>query len=189
MDKDDPYLSDSINLAGFSTSKGPLYRDGSLDIENSGGPATLTLTGTIYVTGQLNIGGAKDFTLDLNGKTIFCEYTGTGNAITISSKCTITGTGCIIAVGDIDFGPQMAVGGEEDYVIIMSIEGRTDLHPQGDFYGSVVGNVDVEAFPSDGGVTYIAPDDGDLNFPIYNTAEIITYNIYNYDIYDITASP
>lgn len=43
--------------------------------------------------------------------------------------------------------------------------------------------------PRGGGLTWVKPDLGDLSFPIYNTAEIVTYNIYNYDKYGITASP
>jgi len=187
VDKSDPYLFDSIDLQGISTSIGPLYREGNLDIKNSGGPATLTLTGTVYVTGQLSIGKTGDpFTLDLNGQTIFCEYLDPiQKAIEIADRCTITGTGCIIAVGNIGFGPKMTAGGEEDgdYVIIMSIEGWTDLHPQSRFYGSVVGNELVEVQPpgvEGGGVTWVQPDLGELNFPIYNTAKIDTYNIYHY---------
>jgi hypothetical protein len=80
---------------------------------------------------------------------------------------------------------MLTTGGEEDYVIIMSIEGWTDLHPNGDFNGSVVGNTNVELYPGCT-LTYMAPDTGELNFPIYNTAKISTYNIYNYDM---TAPP
>lgn len=195
VDKDNPFVPNSIDLAGVSTSIGPLYRDGDLDINNSGGSATLTLNGTMYVTGQLNItgkliDGEPNLMLDLNGQTIFCEYLDPVHpAINISSKCTIKGPGCIIAVGNIFFGPRMVAGGEENYVILMSINGTTDLHPQGDFYGAVLGDVKLDVFPAGGKVTYVAPQPGDdLNFPIFNTAEIFTYNIYNSDIYGITAS-
>jgi hypothetical protein len=193
VENTEPYPHDTIDVAGIPTSIGPLYRDGNLDIKNSGGLATLTLDGTIYVTGQLNItgkliDGEPNLTLDLNGQTIFCEYLDpVQKAIDITAKCTIKGPGCIIAVGNIGFGPKMTAGGEEDYVILMSINGWTDLHPQGDFYGAVLGDVYMDLFPADGKITYVAPDPGDeLNFPIFNTAQIKTYNIYNYDI---TAPP
>jgi len=185
VDKNNPFIPSSIDVAS-TPSIGPLYKDGNLDIQSSQNGKTLTLNGIIYVTGQLNIGGAKDFTLDLNGQSIFCAYNGTGNAIYISDKCTVKGPGCIIAVGDIFFAPKMTLGEENPYVIVMSIEGWTDMHPQGDFCGSVVGKVDVELYGAGGTLTWAQPDYGDLKFPNYNTAEISTYNIYNYDR---TASP
>lgn len=195
VNKSDPYLPE-INVASTS-SIGPRYIDGPLDIykKKSGGTGdTLTLTGTVYVTGPLSIGKTgEDFKLNLNGQAIFCEYLDTEQkhpAIEITDRCTIKGPGCIIAVGNIDFWPKMATGGEEDCVILMSINGTTDLHPQGDFYGAVLGDVKMDVFPAGGKVTYVAPEPGDdLNFPIFNTAQIVTYNIYNSDIYGITASP
>jgi len=140
-----------------------LYREGTLDIENTATDIgyNATLAGTIYVTQYLLIGqGPKEFILDLNEQTIFCE----GN-IKVSEKCRITGSGCIIAVGDIVFGPQGDVGDADDFVFIMSIDGTTELSPLGDFNGSIAGDVEVELFPNTSLIWNSIGGEGDLNFP------------------------
>jgi len=140
-----------------------LYREGSLDIENTDIDIAYnaTLDGTIYVTEYLLIGQEpKDFILDLNGQTIFCE-----GDIKVSEKCRITGSGCIIAVGDIDFGPNGDVGSEDDFVFIMSVSGTTTLNPGGDFNGSIAGSVDVTLRPGCSLIWNGIGSEGDLNFP------------------------
>jgi len=175
----EPYPFGIIDVA-FTDEIPALYRDIDQDllIKSSVEGVETKLMGTVYVAGEnslLTIGGPKDFTLDLDKNTIFCE-----GEIRIDESCIIKGTGAIIAVGDVFFGPQMlTTGEEEDYVIIMSIEGFTDMHPNGDFNGSVVGNTDVELYPGCT-LTWLAPNPGELNFPMYNAAEINTYNIYYY---------
>jgi len=160
-----------------------LYRDidqgllikSSADIE-----LEATLTGTVYVAGEnslLKIGGPKDFTLDLAGNTIYCE-----GDIDIFDKCTIKGSGCIIAEGDVFFGPNMYTDPgqeDEDFVFIMSIYGQTKLQPSGDFSGTVAGYLDVLGQPG-GTLNWWGVNPGDLNIPLYNMAEINTYNIYHY---------
>jgi len=166
----EPYGSNTVNLGGFDKSLGPLYRDGGLEILNSENtPATLTLTGTIYITGDTLIGTTgKDFTLDLDGHTIFVasDSADPQKALSIGGQCTIIGSGIIIAVGDIYFQPKVPVG-VTDPIFIMSVEGETLLQPNGDFYGSIAGSVEVKLQP---GTSVNYPVDSDwydnLNFLI-----------------------
>lgn len=144
-----------------------LYRDGPLDITNTDINIgyNVTLNGTVYVTDfqeiqyNLKIGKTKQFTLDLNGQTIFCE-----GAIEVS-KCTIIGSGCIIAIGDIFFAPDGDVGSENDFVFIMSIDGTTVLNPSGNFYGSIAGSTIVDLSPNCYLEWNSLGGEGDLNFP------------------------
>ena len=142
-----------------------LYQDGELLIQSSDANLAynVTLEGTIYVTDELTIGGAKDFILDLNGHTIFCEA-----GITISGKCRIIGSGCIIARYDINFGPNGDVGSEDSFVFLFSIEGTTKLNPSGNFYGSIAGNIEVVQLPgSDATIIWNSiGSDGGVDFPI-----------------------
>jgi hypothetical protein len=174
VDEDNPYDSDFIDLDGISTSIGPEYIEGEFDIYNSNNTeATLTLTGTLYIVGKAEVGKSpKDFTLDLNGNTIYVEsdLTGggaSGTALWIGRNCTIAGTGCIIVIGDIYFEPNIAAGSEDDYILLMSVDGTTQFNPGSDFYGSIVGHVLVDLQP---GVStwYTTPpteEEGGLNFP------------------------
>ena len=148
-----PYTSDTIDIVGVDATKGPLYRDGPLTIKNSSSVgATLELTGTLYITGDTkicyNTPNNNEMVLDLNGQTIFVASDSMGNgneALQIGDKCTIIGSGCIIAVGDIYFKPNGDVGGADDFVLVMSIEGTTILQPSGIFYGCIAGNLCVDA--------------------------------------------
>ena len=91
-----------MDIAGINTTIEALYRDGPLDIYNSvNTPATLMLNGTVYVTDDLDIGKTnQNFTLNLNGQTIYCDSNiGQGGTAGIGKRCTITGSGCIIARG------------------------------------------------------------------------------------------
>jgi len=146
----EPYLFDTIDLAGVDMEIGPFYRDGELDIINSSNDeATLTLTGTVYITGDTDIGVTnKDFTLDLNGHTIFVASNTSGNkkALEIGDKCTIEGPGVIIAIGDVYFAPNIEAGMTEP-LFIMSVTGDTHCQPNGDFYGAIAGDVEVQLQP------------------------------------------
>jgi len=149
-----PFPYPSINIASNSTI-GPLYKNGTLDIYNGGSAGkNATLNGTVYVTGDLKIGKttgqSNDFTLNLNKQTIFVESNTTGApyAIWVGDKVKVTGSGCIIAVGDIYFAPKGDVGSPGDFVLIMSIEGTVALQPTGDFYGAVAGNAEVNLQPN-----------------------------------------
>ena len=113
-----PYTSSSIDIKD-TQNIGNIKTDGALSINNSDAPDTLQLTGTIYVTGNLAFeqpGQAHDYTIDLNGQTIFA-YDGDSEGenenkatITFASGCTIIGSGCIIAEGDIIFSPNIGTG-------------------------------------------------------------------------------
>jgi hypothetical protein len=167
------FNNDTINVKNTPNPIGPLYRDGDLTINKSGGGnALLTLQGTVYVTGKLQIGTTnQNFTLNLNGQTIFVKDPTTppgGYAVNIGGKTTITGSGCIIAVGGINFQPNMSQGSPEDFLFVMSINGTTFAHPSGNFNGSFAGNVEVQlqpGQPAETKLTWNSPSDNKLNFP------------------------
>ena len=179
--KDYPYSSDTINLAGDNLTVGPLYHDGNLDIYNSinNENAILTLNGTVYVTGDLNIATTKDnFTLNLNNQTIYCNSSTEKYAIDVGpQKPTINGPGCIIAVGGINFAPGGDAGGPGEFVLIMSLNGTAYLHPGGDFYGAVAGNAWVDLQPGNT-VHHTGYSEG-IDFPIGQSKmmKVLSYTI------------
>ncbi len=180
----DPYPAGSIDVGSGTEAEpyplGPLYRDGDLDIESSQNlwDAAAVLSGTIYVTGQLNIGGAKLFTLDLNGQAIYVEYIGTGYAIVIGGAVTISGSGVIIAEGGIFFQPNSETS-PDDFVFVMSVSGEARVNPSGDFYGAVVGKEVVIIQPGNF-LEWTNPYNKGLNFPngTKGVLEFVTYRIY-----------
>jgi len=151
------------------------YENGTLTIHSSKKDKIATLNGTVYVTEDLNIGhqtGGKDFTLNLSKQTIFCE-----GGIQVGGKCIITGSGCIIAVGDVEFKPKRTVGSEGDFIFIMSLEDTVTLQPNGDFYGSVAGDVNVELYPG-GNITWTSYEDKGIDFPIgQSMMKVLSYTI------------
>ncbi len=145
------YDSDTvIDIAGIDTELGPIYVEGELDIKNSSNtPANLTLTGTIYAAGDTLIGSTgKDFTLDLNGHTIFVASNSSDpqKALWIGGKCTVVGSGVVISMGDMYFEPNTEAG-VTDPIFVMSILGTTSVQPGGDFFGAIAGNVEVQLQP------------------------------------------
>jgi len=185
----EPYIgspvSDILDLDGSDMEIGPFYRDGELDIKNSSTtPATLTLTGTIYITGDTEIYGPTadepyKLTLDLNGQTIFVASDSSKYALAIK-KCNIIGPGIIIAVGGVYFAPKAPVG-MTDPIFIMSVEGETFIQPNGDFYGSVAGSVTVQLQPGSS-LTYPEGgfDDYELNFLI--GIQMLIFHIASWDV-------
>ena len=171
VDDSDPYPNSSIDANSISNI-GPLYRQGDLDIYSSQDGKTLTLNGTVYVTGDLDIGNhAKEFTLDLNDQTIFVE-----GCLTIGGATNITGSGCLIAIGDIFFSPNIA-SGADDFLFTMSIEGSTQLNPGSTYYGSIAGNAEVILQPGIQ-LEWIDPDSVDFELPSGEPQqEILTYDI------------
>ena len=156
-----PY-TDPLDIVGADTTLEALYRDGPWAIYNGVNNATtVTLNGIVYVTGHLDLGTEKqEFTLNLNGQTIFVESASVGD------KCTIIGSGCIIALGDVYFAPRGDVGSETDFVLLMSLGGTMTLQPSGTFYGCVAGNVCVGVKSGcDAIITHTAPEGKGLDFP------------------------
>lgn len=179
----EPYASDTIDINGVDQEIGPIYREGELEIANSSNtPATLTLTGTVYITGDTLITPNKEMTLNLNGHTIFVESASADpqKALWIGGKCTVVGSGIIIAVGDIYFEPNIPVG-VTDPIFIMSVDGQTFLQPGGDFYGSVAGSVEVQLQPGSS-VSY--PQDAEwyetLNFLL--GIKTLIFHIASWDV-------
>ncbi len=157
---------------------GPLYRNGSLSIKcTASGTPVLTLNDTVYITGDVVIGATdKQFILDLNGQTLYVESdTGAGvenqYALEFGTKCTLKGPGCIIAVGSINFQPTMIA--TQDYILILSLTGKTLMHPQGNFYGTLAGSTLVALQP---GCTacWITPPADILNLPGYEVGRFWT---------------
>jgi len=178
------YEDTEIDLEGEDDWIGPLYVDGELDIVNtSNTPATLTLTGTIYITGDTLITPNKEMTLDLNGQTIFVASNSSDpqKALWIGGKCTIIGPGCIIAVGDVYFEPNIPVG-MTDPIFILSVSGETTLQPGGDFYGAIAGSVEVTLRP---GTSLNYPEagfEGLINFPGFVEPNQLVYSIYSWEV-------
>jgi hypothetical protein len=178
--KDYPNSSNPIDLKGNNLTIGPLYHDGNLDIYNSikNENAILTLNGTVYVTGDLNIATTgKNFTLNLNNQTIYCNSSTEKYAITVGpQKPTINGPGCIIAVGGINFAPGGDAGGPGEFVLIMSLNGTAYLHPGGDFYGAVAGNAWVDLQP--GNTLHHTGYSEGIDFPIgQGMMKVFSYTI------------
>jgi len=148
---------------------GPLYVDGNLEITNSENPrAELTLAGTLYVTGTLLIKPTKDLIINLDGNTIFVGSPArkppeSREALYVGGQCGINGPGTIVVVGDIHFEPQIEAG-KTDPVLIYSVSGKTDVWPKGAFYGSIVGNVQVDLQPNNT-IVYPGGGFGLINFP------------------------
>jgi hypothetical protein len=155
---------------------GPLYIDGDLEITNKGVYVYPFLDGIVYVDGDLELGTEQgDFTLNLSNQTIFAE----GN-IDVGGKVTLTGSGSIIALGDIKFAPQMD-SGENDFLFILSVSGEVDLQPGGKFWGSVAADGKVSVAPKDL-VGHRDPNQGGFIFPgIEPIFDIITYNITKFE--------
>ena len=162
---------------------GPLYyknqpplTNGTLDIVNnslspvsavlgSGPPPAGSDNGTIFVNGNLTIGktGSKEFTLDLNRNTIYV----TGDLL-IDASCKLVGSGCIIAQGQIQFKPNLSSASPSDFVFLMSLSNNSysvQFQPNGTFYGSVAGNINIDLHPGNGVILTEPPGEG-LNFPM-----------------------
>jgi hypothetical protein len=162
---------------------GPFYRDGDLEIKATVAGKTVTLTGTIYVTGDTLIGTTgQDFTLDLNGHAIFVASNSSDpqKALWIGGKCTVVGSGVIIAIGDMYFEPNTEAG-VTDPIFVMSIFGTTNVQPGGDFFGAIAGNVEIQLQP---GTSINYPEDegwyGDLNFLI--GVKKLVYSIASWEV-------
>jgi hypothetical protein len=164
------FPDDIIDIA-VNPTIGPLLRMEDLLIKSTDKNAYSSLNGTVYVKGDLTIGGPQDFYLDMNHHNIFCE-----GDITMSGKSSIVGTGAIISIGRLYFGPKSS-SSEDDFLFLMSSEGELVINPGSDFFGSIAGDIDVDLQP---GVNMIWTDPKEHGFefpsiqiPRYRTYEII----------------
>ena len=189
-----PYGSGTLDVKDYAAGIGPLYRDGTLNITNTGtADLTVQLTGTVYITGDTLIGTTnKAFTLDLNGQTIFVESAsgaapeddpcnpGNDYALKIGTKCTLAGSGCIIAVGNIEFKPNMD-SSPDDYIFVLSVSGKTYMQPNGDFYGTLAGNAEI--YIQNGQAHWVDSSvvEGGINFPTLAEVDRI-YNIASWEV-------
>jgi len=173
------FTDSSINLE-FAPVIDSLYRDGDLEIRNMGDKTESIIGGTIFVTGNLEFmqpGGGKDYTINLNGKTIFVQ----GTINLPPHRVTLKGSGCIIAIGDIQFRPNIA-SEDDDFILVMSLDGQVFFNPAGDFHGCLAGDTIVDLQP---GCSLEHEDPPDtLNFPGLNgygdtsiSQRILTYEI------------
>jgi hypothetical protein len=170
VNKSDPYPSDTISLDGTFTIPS-LYRVGDLTILPSSDNSVGILEGTMYVTGNLSFpqSGTKNYTIDLNGQTIYVR-----GAIDFPSyRCNVKGPGSIIAIGDINFQPGISSDG---FTFVMSINGKVSMNPNGTFYGSIAGNTIMNIQPNCT-ITNTSPVPN-LNIPDQNSVgAIITWKI------------
>lgn len=180
----EPYDSDTLDIDGVDTEIGPFYRDGELEILNtSNTPATLTLTGTVYVTGDTLIGKTgKDMNLDLNGHTIFVASNSSDpqKALWIGGQVTILGSGIIIAIGDIYFEPKTEAG-VTDPIFIMSVDGTTTIQPAGDFYGSIAGSIELDLQPNTS-VNYPVGEDWYENLNFLIGVQDLIFHIFSWEV-------
>ena len=141
---------------------GPWLRNGYLNIRNTGNDTgTVPLGGTVYVAGDLDFaqtGTPKMYIIDLNRQTIFVE----GGIYFAPGNITLTGTGCIVAIGDINFQPNIT-SNPGDFIFVCSLEGTVNFNPNGDYTGSVAGQEIVGTQPGTS-ITW-RPPPGSLNLP------------------------
>jgi Tfp pilus assembly protein PilX len=181
VEGEESYDSDIMILNG-DTELEPFYRNGELEIKSGTAGITVTLTGTVYITGDTLIGTTgKDFTLDLNGYTIFVASNSSApkKALWVGTKCKIIGPGAIIAIGDVYFEPNIPVG-MTDPVFIMSVVGKSTIQPGGNFYGSIAGSVEVNLQPNTS-LNYPGTGFGAINFPGCTAGRYI-YGIASWEV-------
>jgi hypothetical protein len=172
-----------IDLEGNNMTLGPLKRLDVLTIQNKGkDAATLTLTGSLYITGETLINGPSGnepykLTVDLDGHTIYVSNN-TSKALEIT-QCNVRGPGIIIAIGDIKFAPKLETG-VTDPIFVVSLLGTTKLWPSGDFYGAVAGNIDVDL--SSGNTPSATYPAGGFNYTLPQIVAGWTYSIVSWEI-------
>jgi len=195
--KDYPYTYDNLDVKDYATGIGPLSRNGTLDIKNTGDKGlTVILNGTVYITGDTSIGTTnvgKDFILDLNGQTIFVESAsgaapeddpcspGNDYALIIGGGCTLVGSGCIIAVGNIEFKPNLDCS-KDDYILVLSVSGKTYMQPNGDFWGTLAGNAEVYIQNGEATWTDYSAVEGGLNFPSLSGVQQVSCSIASWEV-------
>ena len=150
----------------------PLYVEGKLIIESPGVEGVVRLDGPIYVTGDIEV--KNSCTIILNGQTIYAE-----GDINFKNGCTFLGSGCIIAVGKVDFRTNNDTD-PDGFIFVMSIDDYVVhyvvLHNADSICGALAGKVDIE-LKEGANLTLTDPPD-ELNFPDDSSGpDILTYNI------------
>jgi hypothetical protein len=148
-----PYTDSIIDISN-PILRGPLYAQGAGNYVLTG---TGTLTGALYIDGDLYFDQYADVSLD--GNTIFVT-----GSISTNPQSYLAGPGSVIALGDVVFSPHVAPA----YLLIMSAAGDVNFQPNGDFVGAVCGNVNITMRPNCS-ITWQDPGVGNLDLPgIYN---------------------
>jgi len=132
---------------------GPCITDGDLTIKGQG---TVELGGTFYIAGDLIFNPTPKLNIVLNGHSIYAE-----GIIEIGPNCDISGPGCIIAEGDVQFQPNQ-IG--DDFIFVMSVEGSLTAQPGGDFVGSFAACINIQVQPGTS-ITWECCPMEFLNFP------------------------
>jgi len=167
---------------------GPLWAEGNLEIKGKG---WARLEGTVYAKGNLVFSPLGDVEIEGEGIRL-CMNSESGESQTIFAEgyidmrpgVMLSGSGCVVAVGDIFFNPHIAAGSEDDFILVMSAEGTVTINPNGAFYGSIVGNIEVGLQPHID-LNWTDPEGKGLNFPQGEgtagdpgtTVSVATYNI------------
>lgn len=156
---------------------GPLLAAGDLTINGDG---WIELDGTVYLKGTLFTNPTPEIHIALEGHTIFGE-----GDIKLNPGVWLHGSGCIIAVGDIVFQPNLDTEGE-NFVLVMSLEGEVQFNPGTDFTGCVAGNVDVQLQPGNT-INWVSPEGKGLNFPMGSSGddELPPIDIMNIESWEI----
>jgi hypothetical protein len=99
---DDTYalVSSYVSSGKLGISKDIMANDETYTMYNKSLP--------VYVTGALSVNPTGGCVLDLNGNTFF-----SGDTIYLGPKTTIRGSGCFIAVGNINFQPNLGSAGDK----------------------------------------------------------------------------
>jgi len=167
------YQDTIIDLQGVDRVQQSLYVKGDLRITNSGNKhAKLTLRGTLYATGDVLVTNT-DLTVELNGHAIFTESSTKkpdGYAFYVKTTSPqgnpafLKGPGVIAAMGDIYFEPN-TIAGDTAPIFIISVDGKTELKPNGAFYGAIAGSTEIQLKPGTS-VTYpVGGFPPNLNWP------------------------
>jgi len=134
---------------------GPLLAAGDLTIKGDG---WIKLDGTIYVEGTLFTNPTPEIHITLEGHTIFAE-----DDIILNPGVWLHGSGCIIARYDIDFQPNLDTE-DENFVLVLSLEGEVQFNPGTSFTGCIAGNAHVQLQPGNT-INWVDPEGKGLDFP------------------------
>ncbi len=163
-----PALIGSVIDLNLPADRGPLFAGGagSYMLQGSG-----HLTGTIFVDGDLRIPDGADINLTDDSvsppakNTLFV----TGNLV-VMPHSTIRGQGAIIALGNIDFQPNIDNPGF--FIYLMSVNGVVTFQPNSNYVGAIAGQSSIQLQPHTG-ISWQTPPDG-LNLPGSNFNGIAT---------------